>query len=370
MADSPYPELKKAHTAARTGTPWRDHKPPPSAPVWSVIQGYGNYWLLVAALELGVFDALASTGPIAAAPLAERLGVSEPHLASLLDSLVSMGLLDQGPSGPAERGVEVRDVYELNEIAERYLTTDGAASMAELVAVAPGPLANWTTLADTIRRGRPATPIEDDPASFYVPLVRATFPTQRRAAMFTARMIGFARAPGAPRVLDLGAGGAPWAIAFLEAHPCATAVVNDLPGVIDVARQKVVELGVGERCELREGDFRAMEFEPSAYDIVVLGHVCRTEGVDGAPALIERAYDALAPGGRLVVADYFPDETRKANPFGVLMGATMMASTERGFTFTHPQYVEWMRSAGFRPVRLLEPIGFNQVFVATKAAHA
>jgi ubiquinone/menaquinone biosynthesis C-methylase UbiE len=260
----------------------------------------------------------------------------------------------------------VREKYELNETAERYLATDGLASMAELVAVAPGPLGNWTSLADTIRRGQPAEPIERDAAAFYVPLVRATFATQRRAAMFAARMIGFARAPGSPRVLDLGAGGAPWAIALLEANANATAVVNDLPGVIDVAKSKIAELDVADRCELRPGDFRTLPLEPGGYDIVVLGHVCRTEGIDGAPALIRRAYDALAPEGRLLVADYFPDEDRKANPFGVLMGATMMASTERGFTFTHVQYAEWLRAAGFRPVRLIEPIGFNQVFVATK----
>ena len=28
MADSPYPELKKSHTMARTGRPWTDVKPP------------------------------------------------------------------------------------------------------------------------------------------------------------------------------------------------------------------------------------------------------------------------------------------------------------------------------------------------------
>lgn len=355
MADSPYPELKKTHTAAHAGTPWRDHKPPPSVPVWSVIQGYGNYWMLVAAIEMGVFDVLEQTGPASNDELAARLEVSPPHLRSLLDGIVVMGLLDQ-----------VRDRYELNETAERYLTTAGAASMAELVAVAPGPLGNWMHLADTIRSGRPATPIEDDAAAFYVPLVRATFPTQRRAAMFTARMIGFARAPGAPRVLDLGAGGAPWAIAFLDANPQATAVVNDLPAVLDVAAARITEAGLAARCELRPGDFRVLDVEPGGYDVVVLGHVCRAEGIDGAPELIRRAHAALAPGGRLVLADYFPDDDRKANPFGVLMGATMMASTERGFTFTHGQYGDWLRDAGFRPVRLIEPIGFNQVFIATK----
>ena len=42
MTDSPYPEIKKTHTMAHTGRPWRDRKPPPSAGVWSVIQGFGN----------------------------------------------------------------------------------------------------------------------------------------------------------------------------------------------------------------------------------------------------------------------------------------------------------------------------------------
>jgi SAM-dependent methyltransferase len=184
--------------------------------------------------------------------------------------------------------------------------------------------------------------------------------------MFTAHAIGFARAAGRPRLLDLGAGGAPWALAFLEAHSAATAVVNDLPGVIGVAAEKLDQHGVLPRCELRPGDFRTLAFETGVYDLVVLGHVCRTEGVDGAPQLIRRAFAALAPGGRLVLADYFADNTRTHNPFGVLMGATMMASTEHGFTFTHEQYVDWLRAAGFRPVRLLEPIGFNQVFVAGK----
>lgn len=67
-----------------------------------------------------------------------------------------------------------------------------------------------------------------------------------------------------------------------------------------------------------------------------------------------------------MLADYFCDDARIRTPFSVLMGTTMVASTERGTTFSHVQYVEWLRDAGFRPIRLLEPIGFNQVFVATK----
>jgi len=323
--------------------------------VWNIIQGFGNYWLLVAAIDLGVFDILSRCGKMPVEPVAELIGAPVTHTRVMLDGLVAMGLIEQ-----------YMDVYELGALAERYLATDGPASMAALVRVAPGPLANWEELAGTIRRGAPAHPIEDHPVAFYQPLVEATFATILRAATRADLKVGYSRATAAPRVLDLGAGGAPWAIAVLTACPGATAVVNDLPGVIDVARAKVAEHGLADRVEFRPGDFHAIELEAGHFDYVVLGHVCRAEGTEGAPHLIQRAHTALKPEGRLLLSDYFPDNTRTFNPFGVLMGVTMMAATARGLTFTHEQVMAWLQEVGFEAIRLVEPIGFQQVFVASK----
>ena len=128
--------------------------------------------------------------------------------------------------------------------------------MADLVAVAPGPLENWSRLADTVRHGRPATPIEDDPDAFYVPLVEGTFTTMWRCATRADLRIRYSATPAA-RILDLGAGGAPWAIAILTACPLGSAVINDSPRVLQVARRKATELGVGDRCEWRPGDYLA-----------------------------------------------------------------------------------------------------------------
>lgn len=356
--DAPYPEIKKTHTMAHQGRPWTDFKPPVAAPVWATIEGLGRYYILVAALELDVFDTLQRLGPSTVDVIAAELGVSEPHLASLLDGVVAQGLLDQ-----------FTDVYELNDTAKRYLVSDGPATMAELIPVAPGPHDNWTRLAETVRNGRPATPIEDDAAAFYVPLVEGTFTTMYRCAGRADLKVRYS-ALRAPRVLDLGAGGAPWAIAVLEACPDASAVVNDLPGVIDVARRKADEHGVADRCTFLAGDFHEIDIEPESYDLAVLGHVCRTEGEAGAKHLIARAFEALKPEGRLLLADYFPDMERKFNPHAVLMGTTMMASTAQGFCFTHQQFSEWLRDAGFTSLRLVEPIGFQQTFVAVKPRRA
>ena len=354
--DAPYPELKKTHTMAHKGRPWTDYKPPPAAPVWAAIEGLGRYYILLAALELDVFDTLQRIGPSTVEEVSEALEAPVDHVRSLLDGVVALDLLDQ-----------YRDVYELNDTAKRYLVSDGPATMADLIAVAPGPHVNWTRLAETVKNGRPAEPIEDDPAAFYVPLVEGTFTTMFRCATRADLKIRYS-AIRAPRILDLGAGGAPWAIAMLNGCPDGTAVINDLPGVITVAERKIDEHGVSGRCELRPGDFHTLEIEPSAYDIVVLGHICRTEGADGARHLIARAFEALRPGGRLVLADYFTDIERKFNPHAVIMGTTMMASTQKGFTFTHAQFSEWLRDAGFTAIRLIEPLGFQQSFVATKPA--
>lgn len=352
--DAPYPELKKSRTMAHLGRPFTDVKPPPAAPVWAAIEGLGRYYVLTAALELDVFDTLQRLGPATVDEINAELRCSVGHLRTLLDSVVAMGLLDQ-----------VNDVYELNDTARRYLVSDGPATMAALVPVAPGPHENWTRLADTVRDGRPATPIEDDPAAFYVPLAEGTFTTMYRCAMRADLKLRYS-AMRSPRVLDLGAGGAPWTIAILHANPDASAVVNDLPGVVDVAARKCAEHAVIDRVELREGDFHHIPIEPAGYDIVVLGHVCRTEGEQGARRLVGRAFAALRPEGTLILADYFVDPARKANPHAVLMGATMMASTLHGNGFTTDEYAGWIRAAGFEAVRLIEPIGFQQQLVAVK----
>ena len=146
---------------------------------------------------------------------------------------------------------------------------------------------------------------------------------------------------------------------MLEACPRGRAVVNDLDGVIDVARRKSTEHDVADRCEFRPGDFHTIRLEDGAYDIVVLGHVCRTEGPGGARHLVERAYSALRPEGRVVVADYFIGPNHKTNPHAVLMGMTMMASTVNGFGVTTETATGWLTEAGFEAIHLIEPIGFQ-----------
>ena len=116
--DAPYPELKKTHTMARSGRPYTDVKPAAGG------AGVGGdrrtrrattcCWRRSSSTCSTPWARAARRRPAA---LAERLGVSAPHLASLLDGVVALGLLDK-----------VGDDYELNDTARRYLVSDGPAS--------------------------------------------------------------------------------------------------------------------------------------------------------------------------------------------------------------------------------------------------
>ena len=354
MADSAYPELKKTHTMARLGRPWTDVKPAPSAPVWNVIFGFSAYWMLRGAIELGLFDALWDSGPLAPGDLAERLDGSPSHVAALADALAVLGLLDRHDGR-----------YDLNDCSRRYLCRQSPATMTDLVAVAPGPAENWTDLAATVRRGRPRSPVDEDVAGFWVPLAHGTFNTVLRSALRADGWISYSRMR-APRLADLGAGGAPWTVAVLSACPDATAVVNDRPEVLEVARARLTEAGLADRCELRAGDYHNVALEDEAFDLMVLGHVCRTEGAERARALLGRAAAALRPGGRLLVSDYFRSEDPTRSPQGVFMAATMAACTQRGTAYRYEQMSDWLRAAGLGSVRLIEPIAAQQIFTATK----
>lgn len=352
-ADAAYPELKTTHSISRTGRPFTDRKPPPAAPVWAAIEGYGRFHVLVAAIELGVFDRLDTLGPTSGEDLAVALGVSPPHLVTLLEGVVALELLEFRLGR-----------FELHDAARRYLTTNGAASMSALVAVSPGPPQNWQRLADTVRRGSPAHPVDDD-AAFYVPLVEATFATINRVAMRADQFVRYS-ALEAPRVLELGAGGAPWSTAILAATPVATAVVNDIAGVIHVASRNLRERGLADRVDLRTGDYLDIEVEADAYDIVVLGHICRAEPADRVMGLIDRAFHALRPGGRLLLSDYFVDRQRSQAGHALMMGVTMMANTRAGRTLSYGDVYALLDAAGFERIRLIEPIGFQELFVATR----
>ncbi len=296
------------------------------APVWQIINGLGAYWVVATSCELRLFDALVEESrPLDA--LAGALGCDAARLSPVCDALVALGLLERS-----------HGLVSLTATSRAFLLGDAPRSMRDLVLESPGPPGNWPALATTLRGSEPPQPVD---ASFYARLAAATFPTQYAVAQRCAPLLR----PYA-RVLDLGAGAAPWAVALLEEEPSARAIVNDLDGVTSIARCTAEEHGVADRVDIVAGDYLRVDVPDAAFDVVVLGNILRAEPVERVGALCGRAVRAAAPGGRIVVTEYFLDEDRAGPLNAVVLGATMLAATGHGHMLTVADCAGLLASAG------------------------
>ena len=315
--------------------------------VWRVIHGYTGYWVAVAAVRLGLFDALAA-GPLDATAMAERCRARPDAITVVADALTASGLLTCADGR-----------YALTDTSAAHLVGGQPGSMADLLMWSPGPAPNWPVLDAIVRGGRPPQPVEDDAAAFYERLVDATFGSQLQVARVT--LAGLAPRPGS-RVLELGAGRAPWTSALLAADPDASAVVNDLPEVLEGT---VAALGpASARCTFVAGDYLGVDIPDGLFDLVVLGHVLRAESDRRAAALVALGGSRLAAGGHLIVTDYLGGRDPSRYPQAALLAATMLAATVDGRLCTSDQLDAWLTAAGCTVVDRPEPVAATDVVIA------
>lgn len=340
------------------------------APVWDVINGFTSYWALSAALDLGLFDALAEDaedaeradgGGLDAVRLAAAIGADGPGPVTVLaETLVSLGLLAAD-----------EDRFRLTPVAERYLVSTAPASMAALVHHSPGPPGAWPGLADTIRSGAPEPTVTADLTELYPALVRATGPTQ--AAVATAVAAELERRglwPEQPVVVDLGCGSGAWLTSLLRTRPKGTVIAVDLPNVLPIAERAATDAGLRERVIAVPGDYLEAALPVTSADVVVLAHVLRAEPAERARRLLARAVELAGADGVVVVVDYpRPDPARtghdtdgddrdgvcRAARHELLLSLTMLAATA-GLGVTVADLRAWAEAAGAELTDSFEPV--------------
>ncbi|MGC7095341.1 class I SAM-dependent methyltransferase [Amycolatopsis lurida] len=156
-------------------------------------------------------------------------------------------------------------------------------------------------------------------ARSYELLAKVAFGSRRRVYGQIVRLAGIG---SGDRVLDVGSGpGYLTALAVAAASPGGRADGVDPSGpMVELARG----LRGDDACAFRRGKAEALDFDDGAVDVVVsclaLHHV--PEDVRGR-ALTEM-YRVLAPGGRLLLADFRPPRGRFGRHFvGAVAGKTM-----------------------------------------------
>jgi hypothetical protein len=82
--------------------------------------------------------------------------------------------------------------------------------------------------------------------------------------------------------------------------------------------------------------------------------------------LLARAYQALAPHGRLVISDFILDADKTAPRFAALFALNMLVGTRAGASYSEPEYDAWLKEAGFGETKRVRLPGPANLMIAAK----
>lgn len=304
---------------------------------------------LLSAVELDVFTLLAD-GPLDLDSLVARIGINRRGASDFFDALVALRLLDRDCDGR----------YFNRPDTDRYLDRRKPTSIADLLRhLNARHFHNWSLLTQALRTGAPQSAALG--SGGYSTLYSDNSEREIFLNGMTAGSLLAARALAArfpwhqyDTVIDIGTaqGCVPVEIARSNRH--LTGGGFDLPEIEPVFTRFVADNHLSDRLQFYSGDFFSDPL-PAA-GVFVMGRILHNWDLPTKKMLLMKAYQALEPGGAIVVYDPLIDEERCREPHGLLSSLNMLIETTGGFEYTAGQCKDWMEHAGFQQLRI-EPLG-------------
>ncbi|MFW8601139.1 class I SAM-dependent methyltransferase [Desulfobacterota bacterium M19] len=291
-------------------------------PDWLPLENMATaYWhseVLFAALELELFARLEEETALDVITVAANCRASE--LERLLLALEVLGL------------VENRDGKWYNsKSACRYLVPGRKSYLGDFLLYRRYLQGSWGKLSAKVSR-------QQHQASFLSP----DDDYEKRTLYYVRAMDALARlnAPGIVEILadfgwqgpilDIGGGSGALSRALLEGAADGRALLYELPEVLRAAADLYPRPEDWRGMETISGDFRQQEFNES-FGLVLLGNFLHIYDRREAGVLLEKAAGLTAPGGLLLIHDYFPDAGGRASAVkGRLYDINMMVNTCNG----------------------------------------
>ena len=295
--------------------------------------------VLLTASEIGLFADLSAHGPSTATELGQRLGLHPRGRRDFLYALVALGLLTKDG-----------DRYANAPVAEANLIPGTPTYMGGFLNRANRMLyPAWGHLTDALRTGEPQVPAADgdfgrmlsDPAQrdHYLRMMDSV-------NSLVAPLLAAAYDFGPHTVLvDVGGARGNLAAKLTRAHPHLRPHVFDLPQMAEPAATHAGTTGVA--VTFHGGDFFLDPLPPG--DVLVIGHVLHNWSAEERALLVKKAYDAVSPGGTLLVYDAMLDD-EPTDLARILVSLNMLLVTRGGAEYPASDCERWMRDAGFADI--------------------
>lgn len=271
-----------------------------------------------------IFDYLDGRGRTAAA-LSKIIGTDGRATELLLNSLAAIGLLEK-------RGGNYRNAG----VASRYLVKGKADYQGDILMHNDVLWDNWSGLDEVVKTGRPYRKAHDH-ESFILGM-------HNLALQKVKGVMKNLDLKGMKKVLDLGGGPGTYSLAFAKKKMDVTLL--DFPDTLRISKRVITSAGMEKDIRLLPGDFMKDKLG-SGYDMIFISQIFHAYGPDECTALLRKCRASLQKGGRVVVQEFYLDESRTSPLQGAVFAINMLVNTPHGRTYTPNEMSAWMKRAGF-----------------------
>ncbi len=301
----------------------------------ALVTGYWGSAALLAAIELGIFEAMAE-GVASAEDLARRCGCSRPHLEDLLRALEALSLLRSDPDG-----------WRLAEDLAPYLHPGSPRSLIPAIAMNCDLFPLWGHLSQTIRDGCPPGGADRHLGADPDRTRRFVLAMHSRALALAEQMLPLVDAGPVTTLLDIGAGPGTWSRLLAERYPSLRVTLADLPPILEIARGLHVSSPAADRLAFLPADYRQHSDWGGPYQAIVFCGALHQETQDTAHTLFERLARHIEPDGRFIVVDLMRPDGAPPHPMAALFSLNMRLTSPHGRVWSVSEAVAALETAGW-----------------------
>jgi hypothetical protein len=302
----------------------------------AIAYGFMGSQALFAALELGIFDALADE-PSDFDVLAATLRAPVGPLRVLLSTCQALKLLTR----EGER-------YTNSPAAARFLVRASRSYVGDyyLRQISPIIYPNMPMVRALLRGG---LVVQLDYTTTYTSpekteeFIRGQHAGSVGPAIMLTRTYDFA---GCSCLLDLGGGSGAFAIETVKRYPSMSAVVLDLPAVIAVTERVIAEAGLADKISSVGSDLRSAHWPPGA-DAILLSYIVSCYSPETLHDLMARTFAYLPAGGRLLLHDFALHADRSGPHNAALFLFGQLSGAAETTAYTVDELAAAMRAAGY-----------------------
>ena len=175
---------------------------------------------------------------------------------------------------------------------------------------------------------------------------------------------------GVKKVLDIGGNTGKWAVASVNFSPDIQLTIMDLPGQLNVAKEKVQALGLTERISFLPVNIldESIQF-PKNFDVIWMSQFLDCFSETEIISILKRCHDALDVNGRVIILEPFWDKQKfEIASFCLQQTSIYFTALANGNSqmYSAETFYACIENAGFTIEEEINQIGLSQTLLKCK----